>query len=120
MQLTFKGSFAGTASLVFPTESAAKLVTVLTDDGMDSSDLDAIRIGTLTKVGNIFLNGVMGIVSNELKRHIRFSVLAYVEDPSKHYCRQVLPTSVKWPCGHKRGSLLNNIKLMETSSCFSK
>ncbi|MCP4541247.1 MAG: chemotaxis protein CheC [Chloroflexi bacterium] len=81
VKLAFQGSFAGTASLVFPTESAAKLVTVLTNDEMDSSDLDAIRIGTLTEVGNIVLNGVMGVVSNKPSRHIRFSVPAYVEDP---------------------------------------
>lgn len=80
VQLAFKGSFSGVASLVFPTESAAKLVTVLTNDGMESSDLDEIRIGALTEVGNIVLNGVMGVVGNELRRHIRFAVPTYIEN----------------------------------------
>lgn len=81
VRLTFKGPFSGVASLVFPTESAAKLVAVLTDDEMDPPDLDSIRIGTLTEVGNIVLNAVMGVIGNELKQRIYYSVPTYVENP---------------------------------------
>ena len=81
VQIRFNGPFAGNASIVFPTESAVKLVTLLTGENKDSPDLDAIMIGTLTEVGNIVLNGVMGAIANELKDHIRFSVPNYIDDP---------------------------------------
>jgi chemotaxis protein CheC len=82
VQLTFRGPFSGVASLVFRTESAAKLVTVLTEDDAEMSDLDAIRIGTLTEVGNIVLNSVMGVIGNELEQHIHYSIPTYVENPA--------------------------------------
>jgi chemotaxis protein CheC len=88
VQLTFRGPFSGVASLVFPTESAAKLVAMLTEDEVELSDLDAIRIGTLTEVGNIVLNGVMGVIGNELGQHIHYSVPTYVENPAD----MMLPT----------------------------
>ncbi|MDY7079858.1 MAG: chemotaxis protein CheC [Chloroflexota bacterium] len=81
VQLKFKGPFSGVASLVFPTESAAKLVAILTEDEINHPDLDSIRIGTLTEVGNIVLNGVMGVIGNELEQRIHYSVPTYVESP---------------------------------------
>ena len=83
VQLAFKGPFSGEASLIFPTESAARLVTLLTEDETELFDLDAIRIGTLTEVGNIVLNGVMGVLGNEVKEHICYSVPTYTENPAK-------------------------------------
>lgn len=81
VQLVFRGPFVGTASLVFPTESAVKLVAVLTDDEMPLPDLDSIRVGTLTEIGNIVLSGVMGVISNEIGQRIFYSVPTYVESP---------------------------------------
>lgn len=80
VKLGFKGSFTGTAALVFPSESASKLVTVLTSEESDSSDLDSLRVGTLSEVGNIVINGVMGSISNVLRQHIDYSLPAYLED----------------------------------------
>ena len=40
---SFSGSFSGIAELVFPTESASKLVAVLTGEKQGSPDLDAAR-----------------------------------------------------------------------------
>ena len=81
VQLAFKGPFSGTASLVFPEESAAKLVGVLTDDELSPPDLDSIRAGALAEIGNIVLNGVMGAISNEIEQRIYYSVPRYVENP---------------------------------------
>ncbi len=80
VQLMFKGPFVGNAALVFPPDSAAKLVDIVTGEEPGSHDLDAIRIGTLTEVGNIVLNGVMGSIGNILKQHIDYSLPVYVED----------------------------------------
>jgi len=81
VQLTFQGPFSGTASLIFLTRSAAKLVTVLTDDERNSLNLDSTRIGTLTEVGNIVLNGIVGVIGNEIEQYIHFSVPTYAENP---------------------------------------
>ncbi|MHB8882216.1 MAG: chemotaxis protein CheC [Thermodesulfovibrionales bacterium] len=80
VRLGFKGSFAGMAALVFPPDSAVKLVNVLTSEGPDTDDLDAVRVGTLSEVGNIVINGVMGSISNVLSQHINYSLPAYMED----------------------------------------
>jgi chemotaxis protein CheC len=80
VRLTFKGPFSGIASLVFPPDSASKLVDVLTGEEAAPTDLDAIRIGTLTEVGNIILNGVMGSIGNVLQQHLNYSVPTYLED----------------------------------------
>ncbi|MGL4619165.1 MAG: hypothetical protein ACRCZS_08915, partial [Chroococcidiopsis sp.] len=55
VRLGFTGSINGSAELVFPTESASTLVSVLTGEDLGSPDLDAVKIGTLTEVGNIVI-----------------------------------------------------------------
>lgn len=84
VSLAFKGSFSGTALLAFPSDSAANLVNIVAGEEPDLSDLDSIRVGALTEVGNIILNGVMGSVSNVLKKHLNYSIPVYVEDTIKH------------------------------------
>ncbi len=80
VRMLFTGSFSGSASLVFPPDSATKLVDVVTGERMDSADLDALKIGTLAEVGNIVLNGVMGSISNVLKQHLNYSLPTYMEN----------------------------------------
>ncbi|MBD2098736.1 chemotaxis protein CheC [Trichocoleus sp. FACHB-591] len=80
VRLGFNGSFAGVAQLVFPTDSASKLVAVLTREEFDLYDLDAVKIGTLSEVGNIVINGVMGSISNVLQQHLNYSLPIYLED----------------------------------------
>ena len=89
VQLRFKGSFSGTASLVFPPDSAAKLVDILTGEAFGIEDLDEIRVGTLTEVGNIVINGVMGSIANILHEQINYSVPTYLEGS----VNQLLPTN---------------------------
>lgn len=80
VRLGFKGPFFGTASLVFPPDSASKLVSILTGEEPGTPELDSVRAGTLTEVGNIVINGVMGSIGNLLKQHISYSLPDYVED----------------------------------------
>lgn len=79
VQLSFTGEFAGMSALIFPPESASKLVTVVLgqEDGMAESE--AMRSATLQEVGNIVLNGVMGSIANILKEPLRYSPPDYVE-----------------------------------------
>lgn len=80
VQLGFSGPFAGSAALVFPPDSASKLVSVLTGEEPGTHDLDSVRVGTLNEIGNIVINGVMGSIANVLKQHITYSLPNYFED----------------------------------------
>jgi len=79
VQLPFKGAFTGSACLLFSTESAAALVMALTGETEDSDTMDSLREATLTEIGNIVLNGVMGSLANILQHQITYSVPFYQE-----------------------------------------
>ncbi|MGA9378055.1 MAG: chemotaxis protein CheC [Phormidium sp.] len=85
VQLSFSGTFSGTAELVFPTESAANLVSVLTGEAPGTPDLDVVKIGALLEVGNIVLNGIMGSLSNALIEHLDYSLPAYNESKVSNF-----------------------------------
>ncbi|MBD1824110.1 chemotaxis protein CheC [Cyanobacteria bacterium FACHB-DQ100] len=89
--LKFSGSFTGSAELVFPTDSAAALVSLLTGEERDSPDLDAVKIGTLTEVGNIVINGVLGSISNLLRRQMDYALPTYSEDKLDHLLSENYP-----------------------------
>ncbi len=78
--LGFDGAFTGKAALVFPPDSASRLVAVLTGEEPGTPDLDSVRAGTLNEVGNILLNGVMGSLGNILQERINYSLPLYSED----------------------------------------
>ena len=79
VHLAFKGTFSGTAQLIFPAATASKLVTAITGEEAEGEDLDEIRSGTLCEIGNVVLNGLMGSISNVLKMHLNYSVPTYME-----------------------------------------
>lgn len=79
VQLTFSGPIRGDIALVFPYDSAVKLVSLLTGDEGSNTDVDGIRAATLEETGNIILNGVVGSISNLLKGRISFSIPFYSE-----------------------------------------
>ena len=79
VQLPFEGSFAGRAFLAFSPSSASALVGLLVDDLSDDVALDNVRVGTLTEVGNILLNSVMGSITNTLDAELRYRVPSFYE-----------------------------------------
>lgn len=84
VRLGFSGSFSGSAELLFPIESASTLVALLTGEERDSPDIDGVKIGTLTEVGNIVINGVLGSISNLLKQRMDYELPTYYEDTIGH------------------------------------
>lgn len=81
VELEFYGSLSGNAELVFPTDSAAELVSIITDEEpeMIDSDLDFMKIGALTEIGNIVISGVMGAISNLLSQNLEYLLPTYLE-----------------------------------------
>ena len=80
VRMDFKGAFSGTTALVFPPASAAHLAAILSQEDPENSDLDSVRIGALTEVGNIVINGVMGSITNVLTQYVSYSMPLYLED----------------------------------------
>jgi len=81
VQLDFKGTFSGVSVVIFPQESAAALVMLLTGENENSPEMDAIRIEALKEVGNIIMNAVMGSIANVLSEQLTYSLPAYYEGP---------------------------------------
>jgi chemotaxis protein CheC len=88
VQMGFKGSFSGNALLLFPPDSANNLVSVLTGEDSVEDDMDSIRMGTLTEIGNIVINGVMGSISNAIEKQLSYSVPSYLEGPLLNMLQQ--------------------------------
>lgn len=84
VRLGFKGNTSGSSELIFTSESASKLITAFTGEESESFDLDSIRAGTLTEIGNIVLNAVVGSISNMLNLHLKYSVPNYMEGNTKN------------------------------------
>ncbi len=78
--LKFKGPFAGSAELMFPSKTAMTLVNTLVGDNIVGMDFDSIRSGTLCEIGNVVLNGVMGSFGNILSKRFKYTVPEFVED----------------------------------------
>ena len=85
--LDFKGTFSGISAVVFPPESAAALVMLLTGEHEKSPELDAMRIEALKEVGNIIINAVMGSIANVLSEHLIYSIPTYYEGPIENLAR---------------------------------
>ena len=79
IKLTFGGKFSGMASLMFPPESANKLIAIILGEEPVAEDMDMMRVGVLQEVGNIVLNGVMGSIGNLLTEHIDYLPPDYYE-----------------------------------------
>lgn len=79
VRLGFNGTLSGNAQLLFPTDSASKLVAIILNEDLGNADLDSVKIGALTEVGNIFISGVMGAISNLLRQDFNYSLPIYIE-----------------------------------------
>ena len=87
IKLGFQGIFSGIAEVVFPTDSAVKLVTLLTGEDNESDYVDEISASTLNEIANLLLNGVMGTIANLLKDEFQYSIPTYDSD----YYTNILP-----------------------------
>jgi chemotaxis protein CheC len=75
VKISFDGPIVGNASLLFDEKDAQYLVdSLLTDDLFETEELDGLKIGVLVEVGNIVLNGVLGVLGNVFKEQLHFQV----------------------------------------------
>jgi chemotaxis protein CheC len=81
VNLKFDGILKGDCQLLFPSESALKLVKNVTGqmyDGIET-DFDAMSEGVIKEIGNIVLNSVMGVLGNTLNINLVYSVPTFTE-----------------------------------------
>ncbi|MGB3237552.1 MAG: hypothetical protein WBB29_04590 [Geitlerinemataceae cyanobacterium] len=83
IELAYNGEFDGLAQILFPEETATGLVNTIADPKRRQIDRSATRVKTLTEVGNIFFNGLMGSLSNVTDRSITYMAPSYREDMVK-------------------------------------
>lgn len=83
MELTFSGEFQGTALLIFPRDSAAVLINTIANEERRMLDQNALRKETLSEVGNILFNGIMGSISTVVERGITYMMPTYREGTVK-------------------------------------
>lgn len=81
ISLPFNGNISGKAKLIFPFNSAIKLASIFAEkENLDiNEDLNYIRSGILSEVGNIVINSIIGTLSNELKLSLNYKVPIYLE-----------------------------------------
>ena len=80
--LGFCGDISGSSSLLFSSDDAVKLVSLLTSE--DSLPLESVTETTLLEVGNIVINSVMGAIANTVGRTLQYSVPEYRRDTAKN------------------------------------
>ena len=79
VRMSFKGFLEGAAALAFPPESALKLVSALTRENLGTPDMDSVKTGVLTEVGNIIISNVLGTMGNFFEKRLEYSIPAYIE-----------------------------------------
>lgn len=79
MELVIRGEFTGIATLVFPPDTSEAIVDIIAGEERRHLDQDGVIKRTIGEVGNIFFNGLMGVISKVLDDNITYMVPNYVE-----------------------------------------
>lgn len=91
--LDFQGVLNGTAKVLFDTLSASRLVELLIPGAnSNQAEVHEISASTLTEIGNIVLNSVMGTLSNSLDLELDYLVPTYDETNNVEF-RELLTAS---------------------------
>ena len=78
---SFSGIVSGEALLAFPKVSGTLLTRRLVGDELNDSDIDSEREITLSEVGNIIMNNLLGTLSKLFYSHFEFQLPVYNESP---------------------------------------
>ncbi|MFC2089815.1 chemotaxis protein CheC [Bacteroidota bacterium] len=96
IKMSFSGDLTGLCELVFPTEGATNIVHILTDDHVSESIMDdQFKINTLSEIGNMILNALVGTIGNLLKTRLRYSLPKYFECTPENITDNI-STNSKW------------------------
>ncbi|WP_319475639.1 hypothetical protein [Marispirochaeta aestuarii] len=79
VRMSYAGELIGEVELIFNTAEAVRLASAITQDLVPETDLDALQAATISEVGNVVINAIIGTMSNSLGLHLNFSVPQYME-----------------------------------------
>ena len=74
VQMAYRGSLQGEVQLLFSSDAASQMVSLIIAQDVAPEELDFIRQATLTEVGNIVINAVIGTVSNLLGFRLEYTL----------------------------------------------
>lgn len=78
--MDFSGSFSGQSAIVLSSKSATNLVSALVGgDAMETEELDMLKVSTLSEVGNIIANNIVGSIANALQKRLEYNIPYYQE-----------------------------------------
>ena len=80
--MSFRGSFFGRTTVLFPVESAKALLRTLVSDMTWLDDYEISKQDSLCEICNIIISSVAGTVMNKLKTNVQFSVQEFREGPT--------------------------------------
>ena len=84
MELVFTGEFLGNTQLIFSPPSATMLINLIEVEERRKLDKDEVEKAILSEVGNIFYNGVMGVISTLCEYGITYMIPKYREGNIKN------------------------------------
>ncbi|MFM6190267.1 MAG: hypothetical protein ACKPEN_11275 [Planktothrix sp.] len=79
MELAFTGEFYGNSQLMFPKPTAMMLINVVDNEDRRKLDQEVFEKAIFSEVGNIFYNGVMGVISTLCEYGITYMIPKYKE-----------------------------------------
>lgn len=77
VQMGYRGTLEGEVQLLFPADAASQMVNLIIEDSYAAEEMDFIRQTTLTEVGNIVINAVVGTLSNLFGFHLQYTLPSY-------------------------------------------
>lgn len=77
VQMGYRGNLQGEVQLIFPSDAANGLVNLIVGDAYPADEMDFIHQATLTEVGNIVINAVVGTLSNLFGFHLQYTLPSY-------------------------------------------
>ncbi len=84
MELVFTGEFQGNTQLMFPKPTAAMLIDLIDNKDRRKLDKDVFEKAIFSEVGNIFYNGIMGVISTLCEYGITYMIPKYKEGNIRH------------------------------------
>lgn len=107
INMSFNGQVSGLAELVFPTKSVQSMLDLIIDESAITDDLDLLRSSTLSEIGNIILNSLIGTVANQFKVRLNYSIPIYSEGRLYDLSVQFCHPDTEMIIGHTRFSVVD-------------
>ncbi len=79
VKMDFSGIYNGSCALIFPPQSAATLVSVLVGEDEAMNELNSVKSSTLSEVGNIVINSVLGSLAKSTSNKFEYTLPIYKE-----------------------------------------